>query len=311
MSNNSYLSKCCESLVSVQEYDSDRFLVALVKMQQILNRGADIVPYSDSDGDDDDSSSVPKTHYTPVHMALTSLQKEMEALVREQPAEVECNALFWTHFHANVCRLYEPAIYIRSASSTSYDPSEATARTSALWQCLHAARDFFSAYLSIPPQHLICIPFQSTHFSFCLVTLVRLLFLGDDHVTRGGGNDPEWNPTLARQSVDFETICLRVGDLCDEADKIASSLGRRARYVDPERSVLGMYRDKIRWIRNWYTGRIRPGSASYPSFSDGSREKEGETQPMEVDSQEQLDEGFWQAVFFDWGGNASEGGAVQ
>lgn len=234
-----------------------------------------------------------------------------------------------------MCRLYEPVIYIRSTSSTGYDPSEATARTSALWQCLHSAREFFSAYLSIPPQHLICVPFHTTHLSFCLVTIVRLLFLGGDDSTQGSNvrGDPDWNPTLARQSVDFETICLRVSDLFDEADKISASLGgRRARYLDQERSTMGIHRDKVRWIRSWYAGRIHQGT--YP-FADGSHEtaqrrsaggggnltivkdgSEGEAQapgdqPMDVDYGDQqahyavpgeLDDGFWQAMF-DWGCN--------
>lgn len=306
MNHNAYLAKCCASLAHVQEYDSDRLLVALVRMQQIVNRGADLVPYPDDDGEDDDDKSPP---YTPVHMALNALQKEMEALVREQPADVECNALLWTHFHANLCRLYEPVLYLGSFSSRGHvDLGETTARTSALWQCLHAARDFFSAYLSIPPQNLICVPFQSTHLSFCLVTLVRLLFLGDD-------GKPEWNSALARQSVDFETICLRVGDLCDEADKIASSLGRRARYHPHEGdrgSVLGMYRDKIRWVRNWYSGRIRPGGGGGSTYSSTFSDKEGggEMQPMEVDGPDPLlDESFWQALF-DWGWNAASEGAT-
>lgn len=85
MMYSSSLFKCCESLQQVQEYDSDRFLVALVKMQQVLNRGADIIPYSD----DDDAAR--RIHYTPVHMALSSMQNEMEALIREQPADVESN----------------------------------------------------------------------------------------------------------------------------------------------------------------------------------------------------------------------------
>lgn len=223
-------------------------------------------------------------------------------------------AILWTHFHANICRLYEPVIYIRSASPTGYDPpSEATARTSALWQCLHSAREFFSAYLSIPPQNLICVPLQSIQISLCLVTMARLLFLGDETLGARSG-DPDWNLTLARQSVDFETICLRLGNLFDEADKISASLSRRARYSEQERSVMGMYRDKARWIRNWYTGRIRPGA--YPS-TDGSREvqqggADGDGQPMDVEYGSQqtthavsgdLDDSFWQVVF-NWGWNS-------
>lgn len=84
MSYGSYLSKCCDALGEAQEYDSDKFLVAMVKIQHLLNRGADIIPYSDDE-------AAHRIQYTPSHMALTAIQRELEALIREQPPEVECN----------------------------------------------------------------------------------------------------------------------------------------------------------------------------------------------------------------------------
>lgn len=84
MTLNPYMLKCCETLAEAEEYDSDRFLVALVKIQQVLNRVADIIPY----GGDDAARGV---QYAPVHMALTAARKELEVLVRQQPPEVECN----------------------------------------------------------------------------------------------------------------------------------------------------------------------------------------------------------------------------
>lgn len=169
-------------------------------------------------------------------------------------------------------------IYIRSASvvGCGYDPGEGTARTAALWQCLSSARDFFSAHLAIPAQALPSLPFHSAHVSFCLITTARLLFLGDEGVVGGGGGgggapggDPDWNPALAREAVDFGAICEKVSGFCDEADRIATATGRRARYVHPDRSVLGMYRDKTRWIREWYTTRIRTGGGPAAAAAAG------------------------------------------
>lgn len=85
LSLSPYLLKCSEALVQAEEYDSDKFLVALVKIQQLLNRVADIIPY----GDDDAARSL---QYAPIHMALTATHKELEALIRQQPPEVECNS---------------------------------------------------------------------------------------------------------------------------------------------------------------------------------------------------------------------------
>lgn len=291
MTYTPYLARCCEILGETQEYDSDKFLVAMVKIQRLLDCGAEVVP----DNEDDPAHSV---QYTPCHMALTSIQKEMEVLVRDQPPEVECNctsslhspvdvasyltdaALLWTHYHATMCRLFEPVIYIRSASVSGHDPSLSTARTAALWQCLNSARDFFSAYLAISPQSIPCMPFHGVHLSFCVVTTVKLLLLGDEHSLPGasssagagaGAGDPDWNASLARAALGFEAVSARLGDFLDEADTLSGGPGRRARYVDHERTVLSMHRDKIRWIHNWYVARTRPGGptrwpSTYPHF---------------------------------------------
>jgi hypothetical protein len=84
MTYGSYLLKCCGEIEKAREYDSDAFLVALVKIQQMLGRAAEIIPYADEYA----SRSV---NYAPVHMAIASVRKELDALVRQQPPEVECN----------------------------------------------------------------------------------------------------------------------------------------------------------------------------------------------------------------------------
>lgn len=174
-------------------------------------------------------------------------------------------ALFWTHYHGTICRLYEPVIYIRSISRASgYDAAECNARTSALWTCLTAAREFFSAFMVIPPQNLLCTPFHSAHVSFMIVTASRLLFLGDETTSPNNTRDPDWAVSVARDNLNFEAICARLSEFYDEADRATTGLGRRGRYVDNDRSVLCLFRDKVRWIRNWYLGRTRPGTEAFP-----------------------------------------------
>lgn len=175
------------------------------------------------------------------------------------------SALFWTHYHGTICRLYEPVIYIRSISRASaYDAAECNARTSALWTCLTAARDFFSAFMVIPPQNLLCTPFHSAHVSFMIVTASRLLFLGDETTTPNSTRDPDWAVSVARDNLNFEATCARLSEFYDQADRATTGLGRRGRYVDNERSVLCLFRDKVRWIRNWYLARTRPGTQPFP-----------------------------------------------
>lgn len=85
---SSYLAKCCDEIEQAREYDSDSFLVALVKIQQLLGRAADLVPYSDDE-------AMRSVNYAPIHMAITAIRKELDVLVRQQPPEVECNCTLW------------------------------------------------------------------------------------------------------------------------------------------------------------------------------------------------------------------------
>jgi hypothetical protein len=119
--------------------------------------------------------------------------------------------------------------------------------------------------MAIPPQNLVCMPFHSAHISFVIVAASRLLFLGDEASSPNNPRDPDWVVSVARDHFNLGGICGRLSEFFDEADRLATGLGRRGRYVDGERSVLGMFRDKVRWIRSWYLGRIRPGTREgYP-----------------------------------------------
>lgn len=78
--------------------------------------------------------------------------------------------------------------------------------------------------------------------------------------------DPDWAVSVARDHLNFEATCARLADFYDEADRATTKLGRRGRYVEHERNVLCLFRDKVRWIRNWYLARTRSSAAeAFPS----------------------------------------------
>lgn len=226
-------------------------------------------------------------------------------------------AILWTHYHGTLCRLFEPALHIRP-------PTSSPTRTTALWTSLNAARDFFAAYTALPPHNLPCMPFHSAHLSFCIITTVRLLYPSDSSA------DPDWTPSVAREAAAFEDVLDRLGGFFDEADRSCAGGQRRTRYIDQDRTVLGMHRDKIRWIREWCVARARPGSERF-SYGGGQAQSSyraeevagaggagagGENPAMEVEygvdaqqpQEQMLDEGFWEALFdWTWSGNGGMG----
>lgn len=168
------------------------------------------------------------------------------------------------------------------------------------------------------------MPFHSSHLYFCVITAVRLLYPVDT-----GSVDPDWTPAVAREATALEDILDRLSAFFDEADRSCAGGQRRARYIDQDRTVLVMYRDKIRWIREWCASRTRPGSARFPPGLGQaptmyrSEEAEGNVggvgssenggTAMDVDyasgaqpQQQMMDDGFWEALF-DWSWNGSGG----
>ncbi|KAK4158310.1 hypothetical protein C8A00DRAFT_10977 [Chaetomidium leptoderma] len=285
-----YVSHCCDVLLSAQEHDSDKFLVALVRMQQLGARVADALPSPETD-------DSPQSMNGSVYMMMTTAQKELDALARSQPPEVQRNVLLWTQYHGVLIRLFEPALSIRPAPR-SHDASKSTARTDALSSCLQACMDFFAAYTSIPIDSLGYMPLVATaYMAFAFVTASRILML----------NDADWNVGVARRSLDFSATCQTLSDRFRQADGLAESLGRRRKIKDDEAgSVLGAYSLKIRWIRQWYLAKISAAGTVAPGVG-GDNRKVPVSSGMDIDPLvssrstslhmiQELDDDFWNAL---------------
>jgi len=134
------------------------------------------------------------------------------------------------------------------------DTSDGVRRTEALWHCLQSLNDFFKSLLSIPLETLSMMPFVLTTFvSFSLVTASRLLFL----------DDADWNVRQARRNLDFIGFTADMADRFAAAEQSEASQSinearnrRKRKFVNDTQSMAGMYRDKIRWIRQWYMSKL-------------------------------------------------------
>ncbi|KIH89816.1 fungal transcriptional regulatory protein [Sporothrix brasiliensis 5110] len=277
-----YMDDCCDRLLAANEHASDALAVALARMQRVAARVYAVLPSPDVD-------APPALAFAPVYMAMATLRKELDQLVHGMPrddgrggggdgdagdardgglpAHVRSNCFLWTHYHATLVRLYEPAIFLRlrTASSSAIDLADTGLRTEALWNCLQATRDFFDAYTAIPPDVLGVLPLLGTvHLSFGIVTLTRLLSL----------DAPEWHIGQARLSLDFVALALRLERLFQAADEFEAtppgtaappSIPRKRRYAYYDsRTILATHRDKMRWIRIWYTTKMPPDPHQVP-----------------------------------------------
>jgi hypothetical protein len=70
---------------AAQEYDSDKFAVAIIYMQRLLTRVSDAIPHPDQD------ENASQVMTAPLYMIMATSRKELDQLVRSQPPEVQSN----------------------------------------------------------------------------------------------------------------------------------------------------------------------------------------------------------------------------
>lgn len=162
---------------------------------------------------------------------------------------------------------------------------------------------FFGAYLAVPIAELPYLPFSGTsHLSFSVVTVSRLLFL----------NDSDWDLQLARKDVDLCDIARRLGERFGKADQCAAAGGwrRKRKFVDEGRPTMVASGDKIRWIGSWYLSKLLPVKDSHQPQRQGTTTAPGDAELLDVDlfdmgilSPSQFDPTYWEALLNeDFGG---------
>ena len=80
-----YLNQCCDALLEAHEYESDKLLVALVRMQRLVDRVHAVFPNPEAD------SEASRMFSAPLHMAIATIRKELDALVEKAAPEIENN----------------------------------------------------------------------------------------------------------------------------------------------------------------------------------------------------------------------------
>jgi hypothetical protein len=82
---SSYMDMCCKSLESEHEYESDTFLVALIRLQKVhcKTMGAFPIPESDQHG------NAPHDFSAASQMVMSTFRMELEALRSEIPWDLQ------------------------------------------------------------------------------------------------------------------------------------------------------------------------------------------------------------------------------
>ncbi|KAM0435910.1 hypothetical protein ACHAPT_002802 [Fusarium lateritium] len=241
---SNHLAQCCDHLTEAREYESDQYLVALVRMQHIAERGFSVIPAVDY------LDPTPPTFRGHVAMTMNNVFRELERLSKFQSDTVKQNHAFWAHYYTLLVRLYEPTILMRAAPLSTSDTllSEPLQHSEYMWKCLEAVADSFQEQLAIPAAQMSTLPVTvNCVLAFSTVTASRLIL---------SENSPDWDTALARRRLNLQDILKSLSDQFELADQEALRLDRRRRVMEDGSSVFLKCSFKVRWIRQWYMSKI-------------------------------------------------------
>lgn len=326
---SNFLAQCADALLEANEFESDQYLVALIRMQHLAERAYSVMRAVDF------QDQVSIVFRAPLDMAINNARRELDGFVERQTEVVRQNSeylqetrvchrltdspeMFWSHYHVLLIRLYEPVLMMTSPPLSDPDslPTEPFARSSALWKLVEALSAFYAHQFSIPASVLATQPVTSGGFiAFSAVTASRLLF---------AEASPDWDPLPARRRLDFPELLRRLGGLYEEADAEAAREGRRQRILDDGTSIFLKFSYKARWIRQWVISKL-PADEQQRSVMAGAAvttsstvvtglattgvqqqvHAEGEGMP-DWAGDFQFDENFWQELMLMYDGDLTD-----
>ncbi|KAF5235576.1 hypothetical protein FAUST_6995 [Fusarium austroamericanum] len=241
---STHLSQCCDSLVASNEFESDTYLVSLVRMQHMADRGFSIVPAIDH------LDPTPTTFNAVTAMALDNVHREIDKYYEAQPDAVKQTPGFKAHYDSLIVRLYEPVLTMKPAGFLTTDAplNEPFIRAEYIWKCLEAVRSAIEHHTTVPasiysilPCTVICV------LAFVTVTASRLIF---------AETSSDWDVKAARLRLQFQNVLQKLSDQFAQADQEAARLNRRRRVMEDGSSVFLKSSFKVRWIRQWYLSKI-------------------------------------------------------
>lgn len=159
-----WMTDCAKTLEREAEYESDAFLISIVRMQHLTE---DVMAIESFDA--------------PVQFLANTYQADLDKIPKPpvsgrpkillQQQEASAQVAIWTH---SITGLAEK----KSASTQN---GQLRQRLDGLWRCVQSLRAFFEHYLAITPQDMLILPFQVFGQSVqSSVTILRLATLEVD-----------------------------------------------------------------------------------------------------------------------------------
>lgn len=256
-----YVDFCADTLGNAPEYPSDFILQQTVRMTQIDDRISEVFGAANDTARGqpflflvDENVTTLRADLDGLLEAVThhELRKKLPHLDNEVIEDLE--RFFRQRYYYLLVRLYEPATYLADMPSDSTGPSPY--RTTALHNCLMAAKSFFDAIFETNNYNTrFHILSSGGQCGFVMTICTRLLIT----------DAPDWDATAARRVLNFtDTLSRILGRLEDserrrkaEVEQFVRENGFTA--TAEELAAPGRFMStaiKTRCIKGWYESRL-------------------------------------------------------
>ncbi|KAF2084098.1 hypothetical protein K490DRAFT_4250, partial [Saccharata proteae CBS 121410] len=199
MRYSAQLDDVCNYLEKAAEYTSDRHLVALVRLQHVVQRVERKVPFDDF---------TPDT-MIPISMFVKQLHTELSHFRHTLPPDLAQNTTLLMHYYNAEIYLYE--ISLSPLPPTTQYADFAYRRLEMLNACMHSAKSFMSVYAQLPNSSYYNLPF--VHFSQLTSAIIALSKLSRLSCTG-------WDIAHANAFIDFPSLLDHTAHRYEEARSV-------------------------------------------------------------------------------------------
>lgn len=246
-----YNDECLRILAESREHSGDLLLVQFVRLQLIVEKAAQAPRH---DGLSDASSFIS----TPSQLYLKALQIELQNFKQALPLELSDNSkwiyaaqgtadaltrrmleVLLLHTHSTEVMIYEIALLKTPITSNAMDFQ----RLDFFYACLQAAKNWFDAFLAIPPAAYVGISMAVfTQMAHCIIALFRLSTL----------DYPGWDCGVVRNLANLSAI---LGQIINNMVQVKPAAGLDR--GDPEdKDIFSAKFRKVDKIKTWWDSKV-------------------------------------------------------
>lgn len=239
-----YMEECCQFLAQTREYDTDVFIVNLVRLQRIVEGIGQNMSPQDIVNEWWTASTL-----TPIGLYVQSFRNDMQKLRKSMPCHLQHNACMLMHCYVAETYLYDCAISNYKNTASPGLTSHPLPMLDMLHACLMSIRNYLDAYFSIDKAAYFDMPVTTwTLGSSILISLSKLYALEAEN----------WDAAQVRQVVDpSKTVADMITRLAEA--KISAGVSN---------DIFVFISRRMRAVQAWYDSTtVGPGGQGQQLFS--------------------------------------------